>query len=177
MSSQTPTVLVLSATRKQGGAVARQLRDLNWNVHALVRSLDGPKAEALEAAGVQLTQGDWDNDDALADGIAGCEKLFLCLRPDRNDLDRERRWAENIVKIAKAAGVKQVVASSSIGVPMRKNEYIQPGSFLERHVASKKGLEQAVQDGRFQSWTCLHPSLFMANFLEPQINRPDYIEI
>ncbi|RYP67310.1 hypothetical protein DL770_008639 [Monosporascus sp. CRB-9-2] len=178
MFSTTPTVFVLSATGSQGGAVARQLLELNWHVHATVRSLESPAAKALEALGAQLTQGEWDNDGALSAAMTGCDKLFLCLLPAQGDSDLERRRAENIVKIARAAGVKQVVASSSLGVSMYdKNEHVNSGSFFEKHIASKKGVEQAVADGGFEHWTLLRPSLFMANFLEPKINRPGYVDV
>ncbi|KAI0118569.1 hypothetical protein F4776DRAFT_666002 [Hypoxylon sp. NC0597] len=41
----------------------------------------------------------------------------------------------------------------------------------------KKGVEHAVVDAGFESWTVLRRSLFMANFLEPKINNPMYGEV
>ncbi|KUJ18475.1 putative NmrA-like family domain-containing protein 1 [Mollisia scopiformis] len=172
MSLQTHTVFVFSATGSQGGALVRQLRSLNWNVHATVRNPDSPGALALKAAGVHITQGDWDNIEALTLGITGCDKLFLCLHPYLNDLDRERQQAEKVVKIAKAAGVKQVVCSTSLGVFMLDTSvYIAPGSFMAGHLASKRGVEEAVRAGGFENWTLLRPAFFMANFLEPKVYR------
>ncbi|KAF4633285.1 hypothetical protein G7Y89_g4836 [Cudoniella acicularis] len=163
----------LPATGSQGGVLARQLRDVNWNVNGTVRNLDSPAARALESVGVRLTQGDWDNNEALRAGIAGCDKLFLCLHPYLDDLDRERRQAEKVVKIAKDAGVKQVVASTSLGVFMLDNSKasIAPDSFMAKHISGKKGVEEAVKDGGFEHWTFLRPAFFMANFLEPKVNR------
>ncbi|KAI1405889.1 hypothetical protein F4819DRAFT_442150 [Hypoxylon fuscum] len=58
-----------------------------------------------------------------------------------------------------------------------KNEHVNPSSFFEKHIISKKGLEQAVENGGFEHWALLRPSLLMANFLQPKINRPGYTDV
>ncbi|KAF7889349.1 uncharacterized protein EAF01_010842 [Botrytis porri] len=88
--------------------------------------------------------------DALRNSMSGCEKLFLCLHPQLDDLDYERRQAEKILKIAKEMDVKQVVTSTSL---------------------DDKGVEQAVVDGNYEYWTFLRPAFFMSNFLEPKVHR------
>lgn len=85
MAHPTPTVFVCSATGSQGGSVARQLLEINWTVKATVRDLGAPGAKNLINCGAQLTEGDWDNLDALRKIIAGCDKLFLCLFPNFAD--------------------------------------------------------------------------------------------
>jgi uncharacterized protein YbjT (DUF2867 family) len=172
-SLKSPSVFVCGATGSQGGALAHQLRKLDWNVHATVRDPISPAARSLQAAGVQLTKGDWDNHAALESSMASCDKLFLCLLPDFSDMDREKRQAERIVQVAKAAGVKQVVASTSLGVFTldEDEEHIRPDSFMAKHLASKKGVEEAVRNAGFDHWTFLRPSFFMANFLEPKVAR------
>jgi uncharacterized protein YbjT (DUF2867 family) len=173
-SSTTSSVFVCGATGCQGGAVAYQLRKLGWDVFATTRYPSSRAAKALRAAGVQLTQGDWDDRAALESAIAGCEKLFLCLLPDFSDMGRERRQAESIIKVAKAACVKQVIASTSLGVFTLEEDNNQPAptdSFMSKHLKSKKGIEEAVRSGGFEHWTFLRPSFFMANFLEPKVAR------
>jgi uncharacterized protein YbjT (DUF2867 family) len=171
-ATSVPTVFVCSATGSQGGSVAHQLRSLNWNVRATARNLDSPAAVALKAAGVQLTQGDWDNAEALAAGIAGCDKLFLCLFPNMADLSAETKQAQRIASIAKAAGVKQVVSSTSLGVSQLEAKiHVVEGSFMEKHLLGKKAVEQAVLDAAFESHTFLRPAFFMANFMEPKCVR------
>ncbi|KAM7197569.1 hypothetical protein V8F33_005535 [Rhypophila sp. PSN 637] len=170
--NKKPTVFVLGATGSQGGAVCRQLRQLDWNVHATVRNPDSPSAQSLVASGVQVSQGDWDDHEALRKTMMACDKLFLCLLPSPTDQDLERVRAEAITRIAKDVGISQVVASTTLGVFMYdRNEHVQSGSFMEKHLAAKKGLEDAVEHAGFAHWTMLRPALFMANFLEPKVNR------
>lgn len=173
--SMKPTVFICGATGSQGGALTHQLRAMDWAVHATVRNLESGPAKLLKAAGVQLTQGDWDDAAALKSAMTGCDKLFLCLLPDFSDMNRERRQAEAIVKIAQDAGVGQVVASTSLGVftldDTEAKEHIVPESFMAEHLAGKKGVEESVRRGGFQYWTFLRPSFFMANFLEPKVAR------
>lgn len=106
--------------------------------------------------------------------MTGCDKLFLCSLPDWKDMDREPRQASHIVKIAKDAGISQVIGSTSMGVftlDEAKAENIAPDSFMTRHLINKKSVELAIQNGGFQHWTILRPSFFMANFLEPKVAR------
>lgn len=175
MRSPTPTVFVCSATGSQGGAVVQLLRELNWNVHATVRNMDSSRAMDLKAAGVDLIQGDWDDSAALTASIAGCDKLFLCLLPSFADMSCELRQAQSILQIAKSAGVRQVVASTSLGVSQLDSLDATANPFMQKHLTSKTGIEHTVRDTGFESWTFLRPAFFMANFLEPKIHR--YAEI
>ncbi|KAI1098150.1 NAD(P)-binding protein [Jackrogersella minutella] len=159
MSSEH-TVFVCSATG------CRQLRELGWNVHATTRDLTSPAAVALRDNGVQLTEGDWDNTEASNASIAGCDKLFLCLLPNWDDPSCERR--QNILKIAKEAGVRQVSQ-------LDDNVRVAPGSSMEKHMINKRTIEQTVKDAGFEHYTFLRPTFFMANFLEPKVRR--YAEI
>ncbi|KAK8863089.1 NAD(P)-binding protein [Apiospora arundinis] len=175
MSTQH-TVFVCSATGYQGGALVRQLRGLGWEVHATTRDMNSPAAVELKRIGAHLTEGDWDNSEALERSIAGCDKLFLCLLPNWDDPSCERRQCQNILEIAKVAGVKQVVSSTTLGVSqLDANVRVARGSFMEKHMINKKSLEDAVENMGFQHYTFLRPSFFMANFLEPKVKR--YAEI
>ncbi|KAI0173476.1 NAD(P)-binding protein [Hypoxylon sp. FL1284] len=170
------TVFVCSATGYQGGALATQLRELGWGVRATTRDLGSPAAVALSSIGVQMKECDWDNTDVLSDSIKGCDKLFLCLLPSWDDPTCERRQCRSILSIAKAANVKQVVVSTTLGVSqLDDNVRVAPGSFMEKHMINKKSLERAVEDAGFEHFTFLRPTFFMANFLEPKVKR--YAEI
>jgi hypothetical protein len=54
----------------------------------------------------------------VSTGLAGYNKLFLCLLLNLNEFDEAPKQAEQIVRIAKAAGVSQVVASTTLGTSM-----------------------------------------------------------
>lgn len=116
MSSSPPSVFICGVTGNQGEAVAIELLKLGWTVKATARSLEAPKVKALAAEGLKPVQGDWDNEEALRDGLAGCTKLFLNTVTTVDDLERERQQAARIINMAKAAGVKQVISSTSLGV-------------------------------------------------------------
>ncbi|KAI1779313.1 NmrA family protein [Hypoxylon cercidicola] len=165
-----PSVFVVGATGEQGSALARQLREIKWNVRTTVRDLNSPKAVALANAGVHLTQGDWDDIEALKSSLAGCDKLWLCVFTDIEDLDHVLLQARNIVRIAKDADVKQVVSSTSLGVFVYEDKRLKPGSPLHMLQSVQKGIEDTVSAGGFESFTFLRPAFFMTNFIEPFIN-------
>jgi uncharacterized protein YbjT (DUF2867 family) len=167
-----PTVFVTSATGSQGKALCLQLRDLGWNVRATTRDPNSLSAQALHSAGVHLTVGSWDNQDGLRKGLEGCDKLFLCLLPNLADFDQAPRRAELITRLAKQAGVRHAIASTTLGCFLLEEGHIPPvklGPFFEAHCRSKQRVEQAIIDGGFEYWTILRPSFFMANFVEPKI--------
>ncbi|KAI0181159.1 NmrA family protein [Hypoxylon sp. FL1284] len=172
--AKVPTVFVSGATGYQGSALCRQLRALGWQVHGTTRNPASDSARALLAAGVQLAQGDWDDEDALRKGLAGCDKLYLCLLPNLRDLDEAPRRAERIASLARAAGVRQVVASTTLGTFMLDGgsapaPAAAPGPFFGQHLRGQQRVEQAVAGAGFDSWTLLRPGFFMANFREPKI--------
>jgi uncharacterized protein YbjT (DUF2867 family) len=54
-------ILVTGATGNQGGAVARELLQCGFQVRALTRDAQKPKAVALKKLGAELIQGDLDD--------------------------------------------------------------------------------------------------------------------
>ncbi|KAK7739077.1 hypothetical protein SLS62_011327 [Diatrype stigma] len=176
MSLSEHTVFLCSATGFQGGAVARRAREIGWNVHATTRDLNSQAAMALKNIGVRLNECDWDDLAVLRESIQGCDKLFLCLTINWDDLSCELRQCREILKIAKEVGVKQVVSSTTLGVSMLDSKMgVYPGSFMEKHMINKKAIEKAIEDCRFDHFTFLRPTFFMANFIEPKVSR--YAEI
>ncbi|KAI9691903.1 MAG: hypothetical protein M1822_007976 [Bathelium mastoideum] len=170
--ARSPTAFVTSATGSQGSSLCYELSKLGWKLRATTRNLDSPAAQALQAAGVHLTLGSWDDESALREGLQGCNKLFLCLLPDLADFDQAPRRAALITRLAKEAGVDHAVASTTLGSFTIEKGFVPPvklGSFFDSHVHSKKRVEQAIIDGGFAHWTILRPGFFMANFLEPKI--------
>ncbi|RYP45733.1 hypothetical protein DL768_007974 [Monosporascus sp. mg162] len=89
-----------------------------------------------------------------------------------DDFDRERRQAVKILGIAKAAGVKQIATSTSLGVSRidAADPRLEP-SLLEELLVVKKAVKQAVLHGEFEPWTILKPAYFKIDFLEPNIDN------
>ncbi|KAF5982348.1 NAD(P)H azoreductase [Fusarium bulbicola] len=134
-----PTVYVVAATGTQGSAVCHHLRQSNWSVRATVRNTESPQAQALAKIGVVLNSGDWDDEEALAAGLTGCNKLFLAIGPNYSNLDDERIWAQRIIALAKKAGVEDINL-----------------------------IEGLVQRAGFKHWTVIRPGFFMSNLLVPK---------
>lgn len=160
-----PHVFVCAATGTQGGALARQLRALGWEVTTTTRDPSSAAAQALTSIGVDVHKGDWTDNAALEKAIAGSDFLFLNLMPDLANLSSEAEHGKNVVRIARAAGVRHVVYSSALSMPGQDSNPFRKLAF-----AAKKTLEGEVQTAGFQHWTILRPGFFMANFLSPKVN-------
>lgn len=167
--SKSPTIYVVGATGAQGSAVCRQLRQKGCGVRATVRKPDSSQAQALANLGVVLNTGDWDDKDALAAGLAGCDQMFLALLPNYRDLDNERVWAQTILSLAAAAGVSDVVYTSSISADApEKRTLLPPDHLLPKSLFVKNIIEGLVQRAGFAHWTILRPGFFMSNLLDPK---------
>jgi uncharacterized protein YbjT (DUF2867 family) len=177
MATSTPTVFVSGVTGCQGGAVCQELLKFGWNVRGITRDPSSPQARALLAQGVHLTHGDWDNDGPLAEALAGCDKIYLCMVSNFKDYTEAPRRAQKVAQLAKAAGVKHAVVSTTLGLYLiDQPPAIPPSDLFAGHIHSRYGVEKAVTEGGFDKWTALRPSFFMANYLEPKI-RMGFTEI
>ncbi|KPM40265.1 hypothetical protein AK830_g6269 [Neonectria ditissima] len=165
----TPTAFVCSATGTQGGALARQLRTLAFDVHTTTRNPDSPAAKALSAIGVKVVHGDWDNDAALRSASSGSQYLFLNLFPAFTDSSLELERAKRILSIAKEAGIKHVIYSSDFAV--ERNKASNEQTFIDRARKSKRNIEKETAEAGFDTWTVLRPGFFMANFILPKVQR------
>ncbi|KAJ4253883.1 hypothetical protein NW762_010281 [Fusarium torreyae] len=165
-----PTVFVVAATGTQGSAVCRQLRQLDWAVHATVRNIDSANAQALAKLGVTLNQGDWDDENALNAGLKGCNKLFMVFMPNYTDLDDERVWAQRILRLAKENGISDIVYSSSISADApEKRTLLPPKHILPKSLFVKNVIEGLVKRAGFTHWTIVRPGFFMTNLLDPKV--------
>ncbi|KAL4922378.1 hypothetical protein BDW62DRAFT_217267 [Aspergillus aurantiobrunneus] len=163
------TIFVCGATGTQGGAIARHLLATNIAVHALTRDASSPRSQALEATGVTLSPGDYDDSGSLRAALQGCTGLFLNLSPNLADLSQELTQAKHILSIAKSAGVQHVVYSSGLVHEPHRRKHWDPDSFTGRIILSKIAVENAVRTAGFNFYTILRPGYFMSNFLVPYI--------
>lgn len=165
-----PTVFVCGVTGTQGGSVAEQLRAQNVEAHALVRDPSSANAKSMEALGVKLWPGDFDNIDAINSAMTGCTAMFLNFMPDFQDVKAELRWAKALMAAAHTAGVKHVVYSSGAGINAPENRaYWDPDSLAAIFSMSKRSIENEVQNAGFEYWTILRPGVFMSNYINPAV--------
>jgi uncharacterized protein YbjT (DUF2867 family) len=158
-------IFVCGATGLQGGALARQLRALGWEVHTLTRNTDSAAAQALTSIGVTVHQGSWSDSTALSAALAGCDGLFLNLVPDLTNPATELHHGQTILAAAQAAGVQHVIYSSGLAMPDLPADHFVSVAFKAKH-----DLEQALQAAGFPCWTILRPGFFMSNFVAPKVH-------
>ncbi|KAG9186923.1 hypothetical protein G6011_10031 [Alternaria panax] len=70
-------VVVTGATGVQGGSVARELlKTGDWHVRAVTRNPNGEKAQKLAAAGMEVVQGNYEDEDSIKKAFAGAQAIF-----------------------------------------------------------------------------------------------------
>ncbi|WP_432149052.1 NmrA family NAD(P)-binding protein [Streptomyces sp. bgisy029] len=173
-ATRSAPVLVTGATGRQGGAVARALLAAGVPVRALVRDPDAPRAEAVEALGVELVTGDLSDRPSLDPACAGTRAVFSVQMPPMSeagpDFDAELAQATHLLEAARAAGVDQFVQSSTSGVGRHTET---PGwaegrwAALEGYFATKQAIMERVRGAGFARWTVIKPAFFMDNL--PQL--------
>jgi uncharacterized protein YbjT (DUF2867 family) len=65
------TILIIGVTGNQGGAVARVLQGTGFHLRGLTRKPDSERAAALAHHGVDIVNGDLDDEAALRRALAG----------------------------------------------------------------------------------------------------------
>ncbi|NML63684.1 SDR family oxidoreductase [Hymenobacter sp. RP-2-7] len=131
-------ILVTGATGGLGQAVVENLLKTisSSDISVLVR--DPAKAANLQAQGVTIRQGDYNDYASLVKAFAGVEKLFLV---SGNDIPNRVPQHTNAINAAKEAGVQHVVYTSF----QRKTEDgSSAAAFVaEAHLATEKLLQES----------------------------------
>ncbi|KUL27545.1 NmrA/HSCARG family protein [Actinoplanes awajinensis] len=156
-------VLVIGATGKQGGAVARLLLDHGHDVTAYVRSPEAPAARALSTAGARLAAGDLSDPEALGRAITGADAVFgLSVPFGEGGQDQEVAQGRLLVEAAERAEAHLVfssvrgagrIAATDIG-----------------HADSKQLIEAHLREREVRA-TVLGPVYFMENVLNVGFSR------
>ncbi|WP_206305878.1 NmrA/HSCARG family protein [Streptomyces sp. RFCAC02] len=158
------TVVVTGATGLQGRAVTHHLLRDGWQVRALTRDPNGPRATALARAGAQVIRARMEDVDSLIAAAEGAWGLFSVqptvgspgTAPDFT-ADDEVRWGVNVAEAAHAAGIRHVVFTSIAAADRHLEERLPVNLVskwrIERHVAAL-GLPATI----------LRPVSFMENF-------------
>ena len=158
--------LVTGATGFTGGHLARMLASRGHRVRALVR--DRRRAADLEAAGIELVEGDLRDTSALERAVAGIDRVYHIAAMYREaGLPAETYRAVNAIAVrdliaaSKRAGVTRVMHCSTVGVhgdvehppanedaPLRPGDVYQEtkleGEKLARETGAQLGVEVTI---------------------------------
>lgn len=148
------TIVVVGATGRQGGAVARELLARGYRVRALTRSPDSSAARDLASSGADLIQGDLNEPASLDRALAQAYGVFGVTVYAAHDAEGEARQGRNLVDAAQRAGVKHLVFSS-VGSADRETGI--------PHFESKREIELHLKQSGLQ-FTILRPVSFMDNW-------------
>jgi uncharacterized protein YbjT (DUF2867 family) len=128
------SALVVGATGKQGGAVARQLLARGHAVRALTRTPESPQAQALARDGATLVAASLEDTAALTQALEGATSMFAVTTP-AHGTEAETRDGISAADAARAAGVHLVFSSvgsanRQTGIPHFDSKYA-----VEEHIA------------------------------------------
>jgi uncharacterized protein YbjT (DUF2867 family) len=152
------TILITGVTGHQGGAVAQALQGSGLRLRGLTRKPESEQAAALARHGVDLVQGDLDDEASLRRALAGAWGVFGVQNSWEAGVEREEAQGKRLATLAREAGVAHYV-------------YTSVGSAHKRtgvpHFDNKWRIEETVRVLRFPSHVILRPVFFMENLLAP----------
>ena len=152
------TILITGVTGNQGGAVARALEGSGFHLRGLTRNPDSERAVALKRHGVDIVQGDLDDEATLRGALAGAWGVFGVQNAGEAGVEREEAQGKRLAAVAREAGVEHYV-------------YTSVGSAHKRtgvpHFDNKWRIEETVRGLRFPSHVILRPVFFMENLVAP----------
>jgi len=158
MQIGTDVILVMGATGRQGGAVARALLQRGHTVRAMTRTPESEPAQALAALGVEVVQGDFDIAASLERAMRGVWGAFAVQNTWEAGVEREEEQGKRVADVARATGVQHLVYSS-VGSAHRQTGI--------PHFDNKWRVEEHIRGARFPSFAILRPVFFMENFVLP----------
>jgi len=139
MSGTKGSILVFGATGQQGGSVACALLKEGWRVRALVRDPASSKAESLQASGVELIQGDFNDRESIRRAMQGMYGVFS-VQPSSpggavSDED-ETRFGRVVADLAVENGIDHFVYSSggAVGEKPTGMGHFDSKAHIEAHI-------------------------------------------
>jgi uncharacterized protein YbjT (DUF2867 family) len=158
------TILVTGATGKQGGALINQLTGKGFNLRAMTRHPDGDAATALRGRGVEIVQGNLDDEASLRSALQGAWGVFAVQNTWEAGVEGEETQGKRLAQVAKQAGVQHYVYASvgsadrNTGIP---------------HFDNKWRIEETVRSLKFPSHVIYRPVFFMENLPTPWFLHDD----
>lgn len=152
------SILITGATGQQGGAITAALAGSGFDLRAMTRKPDSPKARALAARGVTVVGGDLDDAESLARALTGVWGAYSVQNTWEAGVEKEEEQGKRFAALAREAGVEHFVYSSvgsahrATGIP---------------HFENKARIEATIRALRFPSHVILRPVFFMENLVSP----------
>lgn len=140
-------ILLTGATGQVGSAAMTALVAAGAEVRALVRR----PSEFAGAEGVQVVQGNFDDDRSLARALEGVDVMLLAGRDSPDSVAQNQR----VLAHARRAEVRHIVKLSAIGASPES-----PIALMREHYEIDKAIREGPAD-----WTLLKPHLYMQNLL------------
>jgi uncharacterized protein YbjT (DUF2867 family) len=150
-------VFVTGATGKQGGAVTAELKAAGHDVVAMTRKPEGDAARGLQAKGVRVVRGSFEDPASIEAGMRGADAAFLMGTPFEAGPEAEFEQGRTGIAAARRAGVPWVVYTS-VSDANRKT--------LIPHFDSKFQVEEELRVSGLD-FAIIAPVFFMENLLSP----------
>ena len=148
-------IAVIGATGAQGGGLVRAIqadKSGSFAARAITRNPNSEKAQALRAQGVEIVQGDADDEASLERAFAGAYGVFALTNFwEHFSPERELLQARNQAQAAKAAGIQHVIWSTLEDtrkwVPLEDNRMpTLQGKYKVPHFDAKGEADQIFRD-------------------------------
>ncbi|KAI0434406.1 NmrA family protein [Xylaria sp. FL1042] len=163
------TYLITQATGQQAQWIIRHLLAAGAKVHAIVR--DPSKVpDVLKSQGVTVFKGESVNFDDVFQAAQGCQAVYLNTFPIPG---LETQQAKTIVDASKKAGLKSVVACTTIctGNKDMWDDDVTQECHLRDYYASKAAVEDIVRGAGFEAWTILRPAFIHVDYMVPNASE------
>jgi uncharacterized protein YbjT (DUF2867 family) len=152
------TVLITGVTGNQGGATARALAGRGLRLRGMTRRPHSDAARALKDMGVEIIEGDLDDEDSLKRAVEGAWGVYAVQNTWEAGVEKEESQGHRLARLAHAAGVERYVYASvgsahrNTGIP---------------HFDNKHRVEDTVRALGFPSYAIIRPVFFMENLTSP----------
>lgn len=158
-------ILITGATGKQGGATIRHLlKNGGFHLRAMTRNPASDAAKQLAEQGVEVVQGDLDDEASVQKALAGAWGVFGVQNTWEAGVVKEEEQGIRLVMQAKKAGVQHFVYTS-VG-----SAHLKTGI---PHFDNKWRVEEALRAAEFPSYVILRPVSFMENLPSPMFIQGD----
>lgn len=160
-------VLVTGATGKQGGAVIQALLDSksqNTTIIAVTRTTASKSAQALQAKGVTVVQGDLDDPSAIFAQTGPVHGVFS-IQAASPGSPTEEIQGKALIDAAVAHGVSHFVYTSGDRGGPKKSPHNPTfvGNLIAKHNVEKHLEKEAAASPQHMTYTILRPTTFFDN--------------